>query len=248
MNRLCAKEVTYNFSKTGNAYNVSENENFKQPHYFIKQRGSKYSHGLKKRIFDLAESYSIDKIEFKYDDLIVDVGANCGDLILYFADQRYIGFEPSPAEFEVLKKNSNLNCKVFNFAVSDVENETEFFVSSEGADSSLHKPLKVEKIIKVKQIRLDKFINEKVKLLKVDAEGAEIEVINGAKNLLSRIEFIAIDLGFEKGIKQETTAPPVFNFLFKNNFVLLAIAKNERYLFQNQNFHSIELQKLNNRD
>ena len=80
---------------------------------------------------------------------------------------------------------------------------------------------------------MDELIHERVKLLKVDAEGAEFEVINGAKNLLSRIEFIAIDLGFEKGIKQESTAPPVFNFLFENAFVLLAIAKNERYLFQN---------------
>ena len=49
---------------------------------------------------------------------------------------------------------------------------------------------------------------------------------------MKNIEFIAIDLGFEKGVKQESTAPPVFEFLSGHNFKLIAIAKNERFLFQ----------------
>jgi len=113
----------------------------------------------------------------------------------------------------------------------------QFFISSSGADSSIYEPLVVEDKILVQQIRLDKLIDERVKLLKIDAEGAE-EVILGAKNLLSKIEYIAVDLGFEKGKKQESTAPPVINFLFKNDFTLFAISKNERFLFQNSNFGS----------
>lgn len=96
----------------------------------------------------------------------------------------------------------------------------------------------VEDKILVQQIRLDKLIDERVKLLKIDAEGAEEEVIIGAKNLLSKIEYIAVDLGFENGKKQESTAPPVINFLLKNDFTLFAISKNERFLFQNSNFGS----------
>ena len=71
----------------------------------------------------------------------------------------------------------------------------------------MYEPLIVESKNRVKQIRLDKLISERVRLLKVDAEGAGIEVIYGAKNLLFQIDFIVIDLGFEVGKKQESIVP-----------------------------------------
>lgn len=228
MNRISKKGIIY--KRSGQNYYTIENN---KVHYIIKSRGGLYTQGLSERTLDLVQSYCIDKIEFQEGDLIIDVGANTGDLFSYFSKQRYIGFEPSPAEFFALQKNVNSDCKIFNLAVGDAENEIDFFISSAGADSSIYQPLVFEDKIRIRQIRLDKLIKEKVKLLKVDAEGAEIEVINGAKNLLPDIEFIAIDLGFEKGIKQESTAPAVFNLLFENNFILIAIAKNERFLFKN---------------
>jgi FkbM family methyltransferase len=241
MNRVSSKHVAYKFKNLD--FWIIENNNV---HHFIKPRGGYFINGLKERTLELVKSYCIDKIEFQDDDLILDVGANTGDLIPYFSKQRYIGFEPSPAEFQALEKNTRSNCKIYDFAVGDNENEIDFYISSAGADSSMYQPLVVESKIRVKQIRLDNFINESVKLLKVDAEGAEIEVINGAKNLLSQIEFIAIDLGFEKGISQESTAPPVFNLLFENDFILVAIAKNQRYLFQNSKISSMKLQLFRN--
>lgn len=51
---------------------------------------------------------------------------------------------------------------------------------------------------------------------------------------MRHIEFIAIDLGFEKGVKMESTAPQVFALLNKFDFKLIEIAKNERFLFENQ--------------
>ena len=90
----------------------------------------------------------------------------------------------------------------------------------------------MESIIQVKQRKLDELIDGPIKLLKIDAEGAELEVIKGSRGLMESVEFIAIDLGFEKGVKQESTAPPVFEFLNGYNFKLIAIAKNERFLFQ----------------
>ena len=225
-------------SKSGTRYMYKDGDYFivedETKHYFVKSRGVHYKNSLKKRVLDLIISYNIDKINFYKNDLIIDVGANTGDLIPFFPNQRYIGFEPSPEEFKVLSKNSNSKNDLYNYAVGDAEKWTDFWISSLGADSSLYQPLRFESIIKVKQIRLDKLINERVKLLKVDAEGAEVEVINGCKNLLSKIEFIAIDLGFEKGIKQESTAPPVFEILYKHKFKSVHVGKNERYLFKNQ--------------
>ena len=145
MNRISKKGVTYKFN--GLDYFVIENNNMQ---YFIKSRGGHFIKGPRQRTSDLINSYGIDKLEFQDCDLIVDIGANTGDLIPYFFKKRYIGFEPSPAEFTALEKNTNSSCKVFNFAVGDIENETEFFISSAGADSSMYEPLLVESKIRVK--------------------------------------------------------------------------------------------------
>jgi len=228
MNILSKKSITFKFKDL--SYSVIEDNN---EHHIIKPRGVHFIKGPRERTLDLVKSYGVDKLEFQIDDLILDVGANTGDLIPFFTEQRYIGFEPAPTEFAALEKNAKRNCKVFNVAVGDTEKYIEFFISSAGADSSVYEPVHVESKILVKQIRLDKMINEKVKLLKVDAEGGEVEVITGAKNLLSKIEFIAIDLGFEQGIEQKTTAPAVINILLINHFVLVSVARNNRYLFQN---------------
>jgi len=123
MNRISKGEVTYHL--TGTDYYVSEK---KSVHHIIKERGIHFTKGISERTLDLVKSYSIDKINFKDADLIIDVGANTGDLIPFFQKQRYIGFEPSPAEFRALEKNINSNCKIYNLAVGDIENETVFYL------------------------------------------------------------------------------------------------------------------------
>jgi FkbM family methyltransferase len=227
MNTFAKKGVKFGY-KNGEHY-VTERGIIR---YFIKSRGQLYANGLKERTLDLIESYNINKIEFHEGDLIVDVGANVGDLIHYFPNQRYIGFEPSPEEFKALEKNKNSNCEVFNLCIAEEEKQITFYISSAGADSSIYLPLKLERIIEVQSRRLDELIDEPIKLLKIDAEGAEVEVIKGCKRLMGITQFIAIDLGFEKSVKQESTAPPVFEILYSHNFKLIAIAKNERFLFQ----------------
>ena len=229
MNSFSKQGVKFRF-KNGD-YFVTENGMIR---HFMKSRGRHYANGLEERTLDLIESYNINKIEFHEGDLIVDVGANMGDLIHYFPNQRYIGFEPSLEEFQALEKNKRSNCVTYQLCIGKENNTITFYVSSAGADSSIFKPLKVEKIIQVKQRRLDEIIVEPIKLLKIDAEGAEFEVIQGSKYLMKSIEFIVIDLGFEKGVKMESTAPEVFTILNEFNFKLIAIAKNERFLFENQ--------------
>ena len=120
--------------------------------------------------------------------------------------------------------------------VGDANREIDFYLSSSGADSSVYQPPNFESKVSVKQIRLDSIIDERVKLIKIDTEGSELEVVIGALNLLPRVEYVAIDLGFEKGVLQESTAPEVIDLLYQNNFKLFKIAKNERFLFKNTSF------------
>jgi hypothetical protein len=63
--------------------------------------------------------------------------------------------------------------------------------------------------------------SERIRLLKLEAEGAEPEILVGAESVLSRIDYIAADLGPERGLKQEQTATPVINFLLARGFELI---------------------------
>ena len=80
---------------------------------------------------------------------------------------------------------------------------------------------------KVKSITLDSFSeiaklsNKNVKLLKLEAEGLEPEILKGSKNFLKNIEYIAADLGPERGINKECTLAEVTAILTKNNFEML---------------------------
>ena len=71
---------------------------------------------------------------------------------------------------------------------------------------------------------LDNFvknINKKIKLIKIEAEGAEPEVVYGLKNQLKKIQYIVIDVGYERGNSQESTLVDCTNYLLKNNFRLI---------------------------
>ena len=58
-------------------------------------------------------------------------------------------------------------------------------------------------------------------LLKLEAEGAEPEVIYGANKTLINLNYIAADLGPERGFNEECTIKEVSNSLYKNNFKMI---------------------------
>ena len=71
---------------------------------------------------------------------------------------------------------------------------------------------------------LDKIIIDKtdeIKLLKLEAEGAEPEILYGLNKKINLIDYISIDAGFERGKSLESTLVPCINYLSKKNFELI---------------------------
>ena len=192
-----------------------------------KKRALIYRRGLRNRVELLGSEYLLSSVQFADGDTILDCGANIGELRLWFKfhglDIDYIGFEPSPLEFQSLEKNVT-PCVVHNVGLWSENGRLEFFVASQSADSSLIEPSHYDEIITVKTVRLETFVNKKVKLLKLEAEGAEPEILEGLGENLKQIEYISADLGFERGAMSESTLAPVINFLLKNEFSLLEIS------------------------
>ena len=199
-----------------------------------------YSRGIKERGEGIGKAYCLQRINFNHGDCIIDCGANNGDLLLWFQnrnlDIEYIGFEPSANEYACLKQNIFPH-KAIRSALWNEEGEKEFFVSPDNGDSSIFKPMKFNEIYKVKTERLEKYVNKEIKLLKVEGEGAEPEIIEGIGSNLEYIHFISADLGGERGLLSEFTVVQVTNFLTSNNFELLDFSPDRFiFLFRNKKY------------
>ena len=127
---------------------------------------------------------------------IVDVGANIGYYVLIEAQAlgnsgKIYAIEPAPKNFEMLQKNLHLNavgCEIesHNLAISDHVGQ----VSFELAGASNHHRLAVNgsssNSIEVEATTLDVLLDdEKIDMVRMDAEGAEWVILRGMRGILA---------------------------------------------------------------
>lgn len=151
----------------------------------VKFFGFKQLSVLFNEIFISNEYYFKTEKENPY---IIDCGSNIGMAVIYFKTlyprSRIVAFEPGEEAFSCLEENVSNNSLEFielnNAAVSGEEGEVNFFFDGENL-GSLTMSTKEERMPKqkriVKSVLLSKIINEEVDFLKMDIEGAELEVI-----------------------------------------------------------------------
>lgn len=236
------RKQAFRVNWTGDTYVIEDPElPLVRQHFRHERQGNMaYEYGLVQRANLLGNAYRLDQIEFHDGDTVIDCGANVGDLRLWFHVHgpaiRYRAFEPSPIEFGCL----SMNCaddECHNVGLWNADGEMQFYVSSQGADSSLIEPVAYDNIITVRTQKLATFVDGPVKLLKLEAEGAEPEILEGAEDVLSRIQYISADLGFERGVECESTLVPVTNFLVSRGFEMVAVGHRRIYaLFRNKSF------------
>ncbi len=190
-----------------------------------------YRNGIKYRAESLFNSYCLKNLIFNYDDVVFDCGANSGDLFLSLDGKinsnNYYAFEPNPDDYNILKLNVKSSSNIYNLALGDVDTELAFYTSTEGGDSSLIEPKVWYRKMKVQVLRLESFIEKnnikRIKLLKIEAEGFEPEILLGLGHKITLCEYIAIDGGYERGKDCEQTFTRCTNYLLLNGFEMLDI-------------------------
>lgn len=154
------------------------------------------------------DSCAHDIIDKYLDDnaTILDIGANVGSHTLYWANERKAkmvhAFEPLPYSFEILKKHIELNnlkkkVKIYPYGLSDEVTRTKISKYHEmniGGTS-----FKKQKDGDFEFRSLDSLkLKEKIDLIKIDVEGAEMEVLQGGIDTIKKNKPVIVIETFDK--------------------------------------------------
>jgi FkbM family methyltransferase len=173
---------------------------------------------------------------------IIDVGANIGQYALashrFYPNSQIFSFEPVPICYRQLKENTkkNTNIHSYNYALGNQNSEIIFFQNdhthaSSALNVSRYQKEKVPKTkdfkeIKVKCFRLDDFPFEysflSPILLKLDVQGYERNVLEGASNFLQKVDYIVLETSFIPMYDNEPLFDEMHTHLKEKGFKLMA--------------------------
>jgi len=240
------------FNRNSGCIEISEETSANRIFIGQRERIHLYWRGVENRIDELLWQYRVNEIELQGQDWdghwIVDIGANVGEfslgLIRKHPSLKVLAIEPSPKEHYALSKN------LFNVPFAQTENlalwkektKLKFFHKNQTGDSSLL-PSEVTKNYSVVQVdTLDsltkKYDINRILILKLEAEGAEPEILLGAIETLKSVIFVTADLGPERGPSQERTYEKCKSILAAAGFVEIGTPPGTRevYLFRNSSW------------
>jgi FkbM family methyltransferase len=147
-------------------------------------------------------------------DVALDIGAHCGAYSVLMAAQcgqtgHVVAFEPDPYARQLLAKNLGLNPRIKRptvevCACSDEVGEAILFSRGGNSQSSLARsavefsPAHKSEEIRVATVTLDSYLSEHrlpvPRCVKIDAEGAEIRILKGAKQFLASAAGVVCEL------------------------------------------------------
>lgn len=127
--------------------------------------------------------------------IVADVGANIGYYTVQMAKKARLVYaiEPDKDNFEILKKNVENNklenVVLINAAVGSKNEKIKLYKSTvNDGDHRVYNPGNRDKFNVVECLRLDDILKneQKISLIKIDTQGWEPEVIEGAKEIIKR--------------------------------------------------------------
>jgi FkbM family methyltransferase len=188
-----------------------------------------YFGGIQQRLDKLLSEYCINLLDPFPDGLVIDVGSNVGEFTLAlnhkFPGRKFIRFEPSDHENLAAQKNLTgidellINQPLWSHVTTlkwweaNKTGDSSIFRSSGAKSSTMRTTTTLDTVFKV-------FDYPKIALLKLEAEGAEPEILQGAQKTLENTVAIAADLGPERGIDELRTFDDSFEYLTSVGFKL----------------------------
>jgi FkbM family methyltransferase len=167
-------------------------------------------------LYNELKTFNFIKEKIKNARVFADVGANIGGYSIRAAKYcKVYAIEPLPRNYKILKINEKLNnvkINSFNLAVGKERGKVKLYYDPRdyGIPSIKRKQ---NYFIEVEMKPLDEIINEEsIDLIKIDVEGAEDLVLEGARNCLKRTKMVIIE--------RSESFPKAYRILKEENFKL----------------------------
>ena len=201
---------------------------------FINFIDKNYHH---KRLIKFLKNYKID--------LIIDIGSHKGEfiknIIKYIHFKKAYTFEPQKEVFEILKNNLINDNRILhnNLGLSDKVGKKKIIINKLTSTSTMSKfdessyflklknflikQKKIKQIYDVETTTVDDYfkgLNLQNSLLKIDVEGHELNVLEGSKNTIKKIDFVLIENQYFD-IYKDNNINECHSFLKNNQFDLI---------------------------
>jgi FkbM family methyltransferase len=184
--------------------------------------------GVQARFDSLYNEYLMPSVEIARGGLVVDCGANIGEFSLAMQRRHgcsLVAIEPDPVEFRALEANlAGMALALSDRPLWSEVREMTLYSANDHGDSSLIKPPVVESTYSVLTQTLDSLLprfiesHRSIEVLKLEAEGAEPEVLKGGLDVLPYVKWVTADVGPERGLAARGTLAETSNILYHLGF------------------------------
>lgn len=140
--------------------------------------------------------------QVKTGDVVIDAGANCGHLTVFFSklvgqNGKIYAFEPDKFNIERIQKNMTLNpdlvdnIKIEDLLLWDKNEWIDFYEAGTVGSSAVWMP-DTEHCVKKQAVTIDDWVKnshiQKLDFIKMDIEGAEIEALDGCVETIKNLQ------------------------------------------------------------
>ena len=158
------------------------------------------------------------------------------ELLDYFPNSKIIGFEIEKEVCEKMNSQAKDGIKYYPYALGKDNEKRKFYVTDSPMCSSLYKPnaeiiklynnlevASLKKEIEIDTISLDYFVDKhdvgKVDFIKIDVQGAELDVFKGGSKTLENVLKIVCEVEFIHLYENQPLFGDVFDYLSKHNLM-----------------------------
>lgn len=191
--------------------------------------------------FGVSLSLDLHRLGMRDRPVIFDVGAHTGtfsaQLAKDFPHGRFYLFEPTPETFVRIPIKKGF--RRLNYGLSDVSGQRTLH-AYDGADEvtnsfvapSNDKKQDLARRLIVQSKTLDEAATElaveRIDLLKIDVEGAEMEVLQGGNNTIrAKVEAVYVECEFHRNIDNHTSFLELYDHLSKAGFLFVTLYTEE---------------------
>jgi FkbM family methyltransferase len=154
--------------------------------------------------------------------VLIDVGANTGywseRFLKFFPKTKIYAFEPSSISFQQLERRfrDNPNVHTFHVALSNEKGVRTLHLAKDPTFSSFHPYIEHTEMAGSEDVQTERFDNVGIDLsdshfrrvLKIDVQGFELQVLEGMANSLEHVDIALVELSF---LPEYVEIPPSFS-------------------------------------